>query len=227
MSLENLKTTFQILIYIGTGVSIFGSILIMFYPAYKLKLAFNIPMGISIVIMGAILLLVSTIYFDKYSVKIKNKYETDFDKKLADRDEVIRKNNEKLQITNRFYAEIDNPIKSLFFILDLGSTTLGDNFNDFSCVIRFDLLDITAQYRTIHYENHPPSENTVHLETRIVKGKNLENLPFVGVQSGSFKNISEFYINLMFIENFLPEGFSIRDISEQRFYFYLSEKQTS
>ena len=227
MNLENLKNAFQILIYIGTVVSIIGSFIISMNPSDKLKWAFNVPTGVLITIMGGIFLLIGTIFFNKYSSKIDNKNQTDFDRKLADRDKVISKTNEQLLNMNRFYAEIDNPLKSMFFILDLGSTALGDNFNDFSCIIRFNQLDITAQFKTIIYENHPPSEKTVHLETRIVKGKNLDNSPFVAVETSCFKDMSEFYMNFMFIKNFLPEGFSIRDLSEQSFYFFLSEKQTS
>ncbi len=227
MNHDSLKTFFQILIYIGTAGSIFGSILIILNPLEKIKWAFNVPTGAMVAITGSIILLVGTIFFNIYSSKIDTKNRADFDKNLRARDEVIRKKNDQFINMSRFYAEIDNPVKSMFFILDLGSTALNNNFDDFSCVIRFDLLDITVQYRTIHYKNHPTSENTVNLETRIVKGKDLENKPFVAMETGSFKNISEFYINVMFIKDYLSEGFSIRDLSEQSFYFFLSEKQTS
>ncbi|NQU85655.1 MAG: hypothetical protein HQ541_07840 [Mariniphaga sp.] len=227
MNFELLKNTFQFLIYIGTFVSIYGGVLISLNPSDKVKWAFNIPTGILVTTIGAVLLLVGTIFFNICSSKLESDYKADFERKLADRDEIIRKNDERLLNLNQFYAEIDNPVKSMYFILDLGSTILNDNFDDFSCVIRFDLLDITAQFKTLRNENHPLSENTVNLETRIVKGKNLEVSPFVAMSIGSFKNMSEFYLNIMFIKNYLPKDFSLRDLNELRFYFFLSEKQTS
>lgn len=226
MSLEHIKNTFQVIIYIGTGVIILGPILISLYPNIKLKWLFNIPIGFSISTLGAIILLIGTICFNIYSNKVDQKRQIEFDKQLTARDNLIKKNAEELLIINRFHAEVDNPIKSIYFILDLGSTLLADNFSDFSCVIRFDILDITIQFKTVHIDN-PLSEKTEFIEARFVKGKNIENSPFITVGSSSFKNLSEFYMDLRLINKLLPKDFSVRDLSDQSFYFYLSEKQTA
>lgn len=222
MSLEQFKTSFQVMTYFGMALTIFGSFLLSLYPNIKLKLLFNSPIGASIIFLGGIIFLIGNIYTDK----INQQKQIDFDKQLLERDNIIKKNAEKSLLTNRFYAELDNPIKSMFFVLDLGSTLLSDNFRGFTCVIRFDLLDITVQFKTIQYEN-TLSENTQYIEMRMVKGKDLEDSPILSVGSGSFKNMSEIYLDLMMITRLLPEGASIRDLSEQTFYFYLSEKQTS
>ena len=128
MSLDQIKNTFQVVIYSGTAITIFGAIIISSYPNAKLKWTFNFPTGVSISTLGAIILLIGTISFNIYSNKVEKYNKDEFDRQLAARDKVINKNAEQLLITNRFHAEIDNPINSIFFILDLGSTVLADNF---------------------------------------------------------------------------------------------------
>ena len=145
MSLEQFKTSFQVMTYFGMALTIFGSFLLSLYPNIKLKLLFNSPIGASIIFLGGIIFLIGNIYTDK----INQQKQIDFDKQLLERDNIIKNNAEKSLLTNRFYAELDNPINSMFFVLDLGSTLLSDNFRGFTCVIRFDLLDITVQFKTI------------------------------------------------------------------------------
>ena len=212
--------------YIATGIIIGGSILSNILTNLKIKCIFNIQLGLFVSVLGAIFLLIATILFDCYSNKIESQNKIDFEKRLSGRDKIIEENNETLLLTNRFHAQIDNPIKSIFFILDLGATQLNNNFSDFSCVIRFINLDITALFRTIHFKN-PRSENAEFFEARVVKGNNLNESPFVMVANSSFKNISELYLDLMLMIELLPDNFSIRDLNEQPFYFYLSEKQTT
>ena len=114
MSLDQVKTTFQVVIYSGTAITVLGAIIISSYPNAKLKWAFNFPAGVSISTLGAIILLIGTIFFNIYSNKVEKYNKDEFNRQLAARDKVIKKNAEQLLITNRFHAEIDNPIKSMF-----------------------------------------------------------------------------------------------------------------
>ena len=66
MSLDQIKSTFQVVIYFGTAITILGTIIISSSPNAKLEWAFNFPMGLSISILGAISLLIGTIFFNIY-----------------------------------------------------------------------------------------------------------------------------------------------------------------
>lgn len=225
MSFENVKNFWQIIIYIATAITISGSFLIDAFPNLKVKWLFNFKMGLCVSTFGGIIFLLAAIFFNIYSNKVESEKQLTFQKQLAQRDKIIKENNESLILTNRFHAEVDNPIKSIFIIFDLGSVTLSNNFDDFYCIIRFPGLDITGQFQSVKFDN-PLSENTQNMEARFVKGKDLESSPLTMIKIGSFKTISEFYLDLFLFTKLLPKDFKIRDLNGVNFYLYLSEKQT-
>jgi len=225
MNLESCKNFWQIFIYIATAITISGSFLTDAFPELKLKWIFNFKMGLCVSTFGGILLLISAIFHNIYSNKIEAQKQLRFEKQLAERDQKIKNYNESLILTNRFHAEVDNPIKSMFMILDLGSVPLADNFKDFCCVVRFPDLDITGQYKSLNI-NNPISENTQCMEAKFVKGKNLDKSPFITVSSGSFRTISEFYLDLFLFVKLLPKDFKLRDLNGTSFYLFLSREQT-
>lgn len=206
-------------------ITLIGSFLSNSQPTLKITWIFDINRGQFISIIGSVIFLIATIFYNSYSTKLEKEKDLKHTKELQEVRTENKKHKSELEIMNRFHAEVDNPIKSIYFILDLGSTLLKDNFRDFSCIIRFDLLDISIQFKTVRFDNQL-SENTEYIEAKFVKGKNLADSPFITVSTSSFKNISEFYLDLKLINNLLPKNFTIRDLSDQTFYFYLSEEQT-
>ena len=72
MTFEKLKTTFQIIMYLGTLISLLSPIFLTVYPKLKLSWLFNIHISLGIGIIGGLLLLVGTILFNFYSSKIDN-----------------------------------------------------------------------------------------------------------------------------------------------------------
>lgn len=207
------------------AITISGTFLLDAFPNLKIKWLLNLKMGLCVSTVGGILLLFAMILLNVYSNKSETVKQTAFEQQLAIRDQTIKEQNENLLFTNRFHAEVDNPIKSMFIILDLGSAPLSDNFDDFKCIVRFPGLDITGQFKTMKFNNQM-SENTQYMEARFVHGKDLEQSPFTSVKSGSFKTISEFYLDLSLFTKLLPENFKIRDLNGVHFYFYLSKAQT-
>jgi len=226
MNFATLKNMFQIITYFGAGLAIVSTIVISLYPNAKINWCFNIQLGVFIAIIGSVVYLIGVIFFNIYSDKVEQENQKIFEKKLAARDRIIKEKTEELLITNRFHAEVDNPVRSMFFILDLGSTPLANNFNDFTCIIRFVNLDITMQFRALSAGN-TISENTQFIEVRAVKGKDLNKSPFISVGNSSIKSISELYLDLFLFIKLLPSGFLIRDLNDQSFFFYLTNKHTS
>jgi len=226
MAHETLKTLFQVVTYFGTGLTIISTIIMSLFPDIKINWCFKIPLGLFITTLGAIIFLVGTILFNRYSDKVVQENKNIFEKQLVARDKVIKEKTEELLLTNRFHAEVDNPIKSMFFILDLGSIPLSNYFNDFICLIRFVDLDITMQFRALSTDNLT-SENTLFMEVRAVKGEDLTNAPFISSGTGSIKSISELYLDLFLFKKLLPQEFSIRNLNDQSFFFFLTEKHTS
>jgi len=223
MSIENLKTLFQILIYIGTSISIFGAILINTNPDDKIKWAFNIQMGSAVVIVGAIFILISTILFDSYSSKAESKKQKENDKQLAERDEIINQKTEQLTLAQRFNSEINDPVNSMYLIFDL-DTILGNQFDNFSCILQFKLLNVTVQVKSIKTDES--NSNNYYYQTSIVNGKDIRNSPHVFNSTGSNETLNRVYINLLMLTHYLPEGFTLKDFNNKSFYIFLTERQT-
>ncbi len=223
MTLENLKNLFQILAYLGSSFAILGSILITTLPENKLKWAYNMPTGTGVVILGAVLLLIGTIFFDRYSSKIETKLKEENAKKLAERDKVIKNNSGQLKLAYQFNSEINNPVSSMLLVFDLGNTVLGNNFNDFSCIIQFKLLNITAQVRSVKTKNQ--NSNSYFYETSIVKGKDISKSPKVLNSTGSNEALNQVYIDLFNLAKDLPEGYTLKNLNGESFYIFLSKGQ--
>jgi hypothetical protein len=223
MTFENLKNLFQILTYIGTSLAILGSILITTIPENKLKWAYNIPTGTSVVILGAVLLLIGTIFFDLYSSKIETKLKEENSKKLAERDKIIKIKSEQLTLAYQFNSEISNPINSMFLVFDLGNTVLGNLFDNFLCIIQFKLLNITAQIRSVKSKNQ--NSSGYFYETSIAKGKYINKSPKVFNSTGSNESLNQVYLDLLTLTHDLPEGFTLKDLNGKSFYIFLTKEQ--
>jgi hypothetical protein len=220
-----MRNFWQIINYSGVGLALLGSLLASIIPDTKIKIFLNISLGIVITIIAGIILLISAIRLDHFTSKLEDQKQQEFSHELTVNRQKFEEYYNKNLLTERFHAEVDNTVQSMYLIFDLGNTLLENSFSDFCCIMRFIDLDITIQFKSLN-NDFPASENAQFLEARIVKGKNLKNSPFMSVSKGSFKNMSEFYLDLNFIKRYLPEKFTVRDLENQSIYLYMSENQT-
>lgn len=158
------------------------------------------------------LIIVANIGINYFGKKITENEKNEAKKIAAEGDEAVQKNlktTETLLNMNRFLGEVDNKIKSIFFIINLSKTTNIKTWNDFYCLLDFNRFNRSYEFRlntnyntSVNYlaksvENHNWSDNS-----SIVK---ISHYP-------KFQN--QIVLDLWSLINNTPTELRIRDFSD-------------
>jgi len=176
---------------------------------------------------ATISVLVFSILTEVFTKKIQEHEKEKSAKIELERDNAIRKSNENAEALfrfNTFLGEIDNRVESCYLILDLGSTPLYDNFNDFSCYLYFEYFDILYQFTPLG-NTEGLSDQVLFMTTKAVKGTEIKKNPFISSEQHNFKNISEIILDLNLVHKLFPKDLKIRDFFNTHFRLSITAKQ--
>ena len=172
-----------------------------------------------VVLVAGIAVLISTFAINTITNKIE---ERDKNKNVVlqnERDNAIKKNEDntsKLLNMSAFYSDAANRITNFYLILDLGSTLIKDNFDDFAIYLHFIEDDITFKFESYTTEKQPV-ENVWYVKSSATEGTHFDvnSVSSFGIQN--FNNRSEIIFDLSFASKILPTKYAIKDL-EGTFY---------
>lgn len=186
--------------------------------------------------IGMTITLLGTIGYNSFTKKIEKKEKVEKDKIEKERiklekqlqNEILKsqENTDKLLNLNAFMNDANAKINRFYLILDLGSTLVGDNFNDFVIYVRFEELDLLYEFRAIPgaIPDFPDEEKVLLIKSTLVKGKDINNNPLIFTGTHCFKNLSEMIFNLYFPTDIFPMDLTINKLQNTFYQLIVSSK---